>query len=44
MILYGLGRGGRDVAIDVSFVCVEAHEHDFAAELKEREAVKSWGA
>ena len=43
LILYGFGKGGRDVGVDVSFVCVEAHVRGFAAAIKEREEFKIKG-
>ena len=43
VILYGFGKGGRDVGVDVSFVCVEAHARGFAASIKDRADTKTEG-
>ena len=41
MILYGAGSRGRDIAIDVSFVCVEAHtDKSFKVAIEDRERAK----
>ena len=41
VVLFGAGARGRDVAIDVSFVCTEAYSGGFAAEIAKREASKN---
>ena len=41
VILYGAGSGGCDIAIDVSFVCAEAHTgRGFASAIEAREKAK----
>ena len=41
LILYGAGRHGGDIAIDVSFVCVEASNSKFETAIAKREADKN---
>ena len=43
LILYGAGPGQSDIAIDVSFSCIEAHEGNYQSRIEQVEKDKEAG-